>query len=120
MRETLRVLAVVDDSAPSRAIEQVVTEEGDAFQRARHVEEAVGMASTIGVDVAFVELAVEGGAALALCHHLPSLCPGIVVHALTAPSDLDRGAEAMSLGATGVIVMPPTGDAIVRVLSDVK
>jgi CheY-like chemotaxis protein len=119
-RETLRVLAVVDDSAVARAVEQIVREEGDSFQRAMTVEEAVGIASTIGADVAFVDLSAESGATLALCHHLPSLCPGIVVQALVSSSDLDRGGEALSLGAAGVIVTPPTGDAIARVLTDVK
>src|SRR5688572_19932599 len=120
MRETLRVLAVVDESAIAHAIAQVVKDDGDSFQRATNVAEAVEIASTIGADVAFVDLAAESGATLALCHHLPSLCPGVVVQALVKPSDLDRGGEALSLGAAGVIVTPPTGDAIARVLADVK
>lgn len=119
-RDSLRILAVVEDSAVARAMEQIVKEEGDSFQRATTVEEAVGIASTIGADVAFVDLSAEAGATLALCHHLPSLCPGVVVQALVSPSDLDRGGEALSLGAAGVIVTPPTGDAVARVLADVK
>src|SRR5690606_32510582 len=72
------------------------------------------------IDIAFVELRVEGGAALALCHHLPSLCPTARVHAIIHPSELDRGPEALSLGASGVLVAPPTGEAIARVLTDAK
>lgn len=121
MREgPLRVLAVVVDRAVGNALERVVLEEGDLFESAASIDAAVASASATRVDVAFVELGADGGAALALCHHLPSLCPGVVVHALVAPNELDRGAEALSLGAAGVIVTPPTGDAVARVLADVK
>lgn len=118
--EPLRVLAVIDDDAVARAIAHVVTEEGDTFLSADSVAEAVTMATDGGADVAFVELRVEEGAALALCHHLPAVAPGIGVHAIVHPSEVERGAEAMSLGAAGVIVAPPTGDAIARVLAGVK
>lgn len=116
----LRVLAVVEDHDVGLAIEHVVREEGDSFERASSIDGAVASASVTPVDVAFIELRADGGAALALCHHLPSLCPGVVVHALVSPQELDRGAEALSLGAAGVIVTPPTGDALARALADVK
>ncbi|AKU96764.1 two component, sigma54 specific, transcriptional regulator, Fis family [Labilithrix luteola] len=119
-RSPLRVIALVDDPDVARAIEHVVGEEGDVLERAPSIEHAVSAASSHRVDVAFVELAAEGGAALALCSHLPSLSPGLVVHGIVHKNDLDRGAEALSLGATGVMVSPPTGDAIARALSDVK
>jgi DNA-binding NarL/FixJ family response regulator len=121
MREgPLRVLAIVEDHEVGLAIEHVVREEGDVFERATTIDGAVASASATPVDVAFIELRADGGAALALCHHLPSLCPGVVVHALVSPQELERGAEALSLGAAGVIVTPPTGDALARALADVK
>ncbi|MBX3218650.1 MAG: hypothetical protein KF850_41985 [Labilithrix sp.] len=116
----LRVLVVVEDAEVSRAIEHVVRDDGDLLITAGSVEEAVQLATVDRVDVAFVELRVEGGAALALCHHLPSLSPGIRVQAILHPPELDRGPEALSLGAGGVLVAPPTGEAIARVLADVK
>jgi ActR/RegA family two-component response regulator len=116
----LRVLVVVEDEDVSRAIEHVVHDEGDLFVTAGSVEEAVQLAATARVDVAFVELRVEGGAALALCHHLPSLSPNARVQVILHPPELDRGPEALSLGASGVLVAPPTGEAIARVLNDIK
>lgn len=116
----LRVLAVVEDSDVAHSIEHVVREEGDRFERVTSIDDAVASASAEPVDVAFVELRLEGGAALALCHHLPSVCPGVVVQAIVGAQDLDRGGEALSLGASGVLVSPPTGDALARVLADVK
>ncbi|MBX3208617.1 MAG: hypothetical protein KF764_26525 [Labilithrix sp.] len=116
----LRVLVVVDDEDTSRTIAHVVNDEGDLHITASSVEDAVQLASTDRIDVAFVELRVEGGAGLALCHHLPSLSPGVRVQAILGPSELDRGPEALSLGAGGVLVAPPTGEAVARVLADVK
>jgi ActR/RegA family two-component response regulator len=116
----LRVLAVVADLEVACAIQRVVFEEGDAFELATSIDAAVASAKASAVDVAFVDLGVEEGAALALCHHLPSVSPGVVVHALAGPQLLARGAEAMSLGAASVIVAPPTGDAVARALTDVK
>lgn len=116
----LRVLVVTGDRAAGSAIQRVVLEEGDVFEGAASIDAAVASATANPVDVAFIELGADGGAALALCHHLPSLCPGVIVHALVSPQELERGAEALSLGAAGVIVSPPTGDALARVLADVK
>ncbi len=116
----LRVMIVSDDVDLAHAVEHVVREEGDSFEHVKSIDEAVVRATALPVDVAFVELACDGGAALALCHHLPTLCPNVVVHAIVSPQDLDRGGEALSLGARGVLVSPPTGDALARALSDVK
>ena len=116
----LRVLAVVEHRAVADAIERIVEEEGDTFEIAASIDAAVTRATASPFDVAFVELGLDGGAALALCHHLPSVCSGIAVHAIVSPKELERGAEALSLGASGVIVSPPTGDAIARVLGDLK
>jgi CheY-like chemotaxis protein len=116
----LCVLAVVEARAVARTIEHIVREEGDSFELVSSIEQAMARATAGGLDVAFIELHADGGAALALCHHLPSVCPGIVVYAIVSPQELERGAEALSLGAAGVIVAPPTGDAIARVLADRK
>lgn len=116
----LHVLVLVQDEPIRAAIEHVVSEEGDRLVRVASVEEAVTFASSERVDVAFVELRLEGGAAMALCHHLPSVAANVRVHAIVQPSEIDRGPEALSLGAHGVLVAPPTGEALGRVLSDVK
>ena len=121
MREgPLSVLVVADDRVLAGALAHVVKEEGDTLVIVSTIEDALARAASHPVDVAFVELAAAGGAALALCHHLPTVSPGVVVHALVAAQDLERGAEALSLGAAGVIVGAPTGDAIARVLADLR
>ncbi len=116
----LRVLIVVEDEATLHAIRHVVADEGDLATGASSIEEAINLASGERFDVAFVEVRIEGGAALALCHHLPSLLPKVRVVALLHPVEIDRGPEALSLGATAVLVMPPTGEALARALHDAK
>lgn len=116
----LRVLIVVEDEATLHAIRHVVADEGDLATGASSIEEAINLASSERFDVAFVEVRIEGGAALALCHHLPSLLPKVRVVALLHPVEIDRGPEALSLGATAVLVMPPTGEALARALHDAK
>lgn len=115
----LRVLVLVEDEASLRTIEHVVRDEGDLLVLASTVDEAVKLAAE-KVDVAFVELRADSGAAIALCHHLPSVSPGVRLHVILHPHELDRGPEALSLGATGVLVAPPTGEAAARVLVDHK
>jgi CheY-like chemotaxis protein len=116
----LRVLVLVQDEGVRRTIEHVVNDEGDLHVAARSIEEAVQLSTEERMDVAFVELRVEGGAAIALCHHLPSIYPGVRVQALLHPKELDRGPEALALGASGILVVPSTGEAVARVLSDAK
>ncbi len=116
----LRVLVIVEDEATRRAIEHVVNDDGDTLVIAGTVEEAVSLSSAQDIDVAFVELRVEGGAAIALCHHLPGVIPGIKLVAIVHPVEIDRGPEALSLGATSVLVAPLTGEALSHALAAVK
>ena len=116
----LRVLVVAEDAAIAQAIANVVRGEGDELSGASRVEQALEVASSSSLDVAFVEVRADSGGALALCHLLPTTSPGIRVHAVVQKSEIERGEEALSLGAAGVLVAPPTGDSIARVLADVK
>ncbi len=116
----LRVLVLIEDADVIRTLEHVVRDEGDQLVPATSVEEATRLATESAVDVAFVELRVEGGAALALCHHLPTISPGVRVQVVLHPREIDRVPEALALGASGVLVAPTTGEATARVLSDYK
>ncbi len=113
----LEVLAVTADPELARTLELVVEDDGDVLRSATTVEAALAAVRARPVVVAFVDLSVEAGAALALCHHLPALLGGVEVHAIVRPAELERGAEALSLGAAGVLVTPLTGDALARVLA---
>ena len=115
---TLDILAVVQDPEILRVLEHAAREEGAPLRVVGSVEAALEAARTRPPRVAFVELGVEDGAALALCHHLPAIDPAMPVHAVATPAELERGAEALSLGAASVLVTPVTGDALARILLD--
>jgi ActR/RegA family two-component response regulator len=116
----LRVLSIVEHEATRKTIAHVVEEEGDLLVETPSIERAIELATADPIDLAFVELAIESGAALALCHHLPNVSPNARVVALVEPSDIERGPEALSLGATSVLVIPPTGEAVARAATDLK
>jgi ActR/RegA family two-component response regulator len=116
----LRVLAVVVDAATLRTLEHVVQDAGDGLLVATSIDEALQIASGEKIDLAFVEIGLESGAALVLCHHLPNVAANVRIHAIVKAEELDRGPEALSLGATSVLVGPPTGEAVAHCLTDLK
>lgn len=103
-------LVVAEDESIAGPLEAVLRDEGATVHRAETVEAAVAISAHTSLDVAFVEVPLG----LALCHHLPRVAGGVEIHAVVRPRDLERGAEAVSLGVAGVLVTPVTGDAIVR------
>lgn len=120
MTQALRLLAAVTDVDALRALGFVAREEGDLLETAEDSEDAVAKASIASFEVAFVELGALGDEAMALCHHLLALCRGVALHVLARPTELERGAEALLLGATSVILLPLTGEAVQRALADAK
>lgn len=120
MTQALRLLAVVTDVDALHGLGWVAREEGDLLETTEGAEEAIAKASIASFEVAFVELGALGDSAVALCHHLLTLCHGIAVHVLARPSELERAAEALMLGAKSVMLMPLTGEAVQRALADAK
>ncbi len=115
----LRVLLVTDDESAGQLVTSLAREEGDRCEVVSTVADALTSAS-LGLDLAIVDLAAEGGAALALPHHLASSFPNAVVHVLVDEAHVVQGADALSLGAESILVAPLSGDAVVRVLGDCR
>jgi hypothetical protein len=67
-----------------------------------------------------VDVALGQNAGLAVIHHIRALAPGVAIYALTQQNRLDLGSAAMALGATGVLVMPLTGDDVFTALAGVR
>ena len=63
---------------------------------------------------------LDGGAGLALVHHLTVAFPGISVYALAPESNLELGAQAVALGAAGFVSSPPSGDALLHAVEEVR
>lgn len=118
--EPLRVLCVSTDTVTIAAVEGAVRRGGDVFIEASGESEALDVARIEAPHIAFVDVSERDGNALALVHHLPAVCKGIHVVALVPPSEIEQGTHALSLGATSIMLVPPTGDAVFSALADVR
>jgi len=116
----LRVLAAVTDAAVLRTIERACSAEQHSFLFATDVAEAIATGTAEQPDLAFVDVTLDGGAGLALVHHLPAVCHRARVYAIVPPRRLELGSQAMALGAAGILVAPPSGDGLLLAISEVR
>lgn len=111
----LRVLVASTDRETLRVVQ--VSAQGEA------VEHAANLAAVVAADapdLAFVDLGLPGGAGLAAVYHLAASSPECSIHVIASVAELAQAAEAMSLGASGMIVGAPTGDAILVAVQNVR
>jgi ActR/RegA family two-component response regulator len=116
----LEVAAILADQQAVALLGKVIASAGDKLSVSDTVVDGLGRVSSNIPDVALVDVALGQGAGLALIHHIRALAPGIPIYALAQETRLELGTHAMALGATGVLVMPLTGDAVLTTLSDVR
>jgi ActR/RegA family two-component response regulator len=116
----LRVLAAATDAIVLRTIERACSAEQHAFLFATDVAEAIATSAAEQPDLAFVDVTLEGGAGLALVHHLPTVAHGTSVYAIVPPSRVELGSQAMALGASGILLSPPSGDGLLLAISEVR
>ncbi len=116
----LRVLAVLEDNDATSVISIALQTMGDEICVATNVADALSAAETFVPDLALVDVGLESDAALALMHHLPAVCPKVVLHALVKHDRMSLATEALSLGAAGVLPLPINGDAVMRAANDLR
>jgi len=119
-RGRLRVLVVAGDGAMLDLCRMVFTDSGDEVSVHNSLASGVLDAQTSPPDVAFVDVTMEQRAALALVHHVKAVAGDAEVYALARPEALDAASQAVSLGATGVIVAPPSGDELLNAANGVR
>lgn len=118
--ERLRVLAVSADREVVELTRNVFIEAGDSIQALTDLAEGVTLAQESPPDLAFVDVTMGQRAGLALVHHVKAVAADADVYALTRPDALDAAAQAVSLGATGLIVCPPSGDELLNAANAVR
>jgi ActR/RegA family two-component response regulator len=116
----LEVAAILADPQAVALLGRVVSSAGDRLSVSDTVVDGLGRVSSSLPDVALVDVALGQGAGLALIHHIRALAPGVPIYALAQEGRIELGTHAMALGATGVLVLPLTGDAVLTTLSDVR
>jgi ActR/RegA family two-component response regulator len=116
----LRVLVASQNASTLRTIAGAITPTGDLVFTTSDVAEALATAAGEKTEVAFVDVMLDSGAGLALVHHLTVAFPGITVYALAPESNLELGSQAVALGAIGFVSSPPSGDALLHAIGEVK
>jgi GGDEF domain-containing protein/DNA-binding NarL/FixJ family response regulator len=116
----LRILAASQDDTTLGTIAGAIAPTGDLLFTTTDLAEALATAAGEKAEVAFVDVMMDGGAGLALVHHLTVAFPGICVYALAPESNMELGSQAVALGAIGFVSSPPSGDALLHAVGEVK
>ena len=114
------VLLVTQDEATRDTVRASLEDEGEECFVAVEVASALAVVGESHPRLAIIDLNLRGTSALALVHHLVALDPTLQIAVLTVPAQFAAAAEALALGAGALLVAPVTGDAVLRVLADVR
>jgi ActR/RegA family two-component response regulator/GGDEF domain-containing protein len=117
--DALRVLAASRERATLQTIARAMAPAGHLLHTSTDLAEAIALAVGEKCDIAFIDVMLDGGAGLALVHHLTSAVPGIAVYALAPEANLELGSQAVALGAAGFMSSPPSGDALLHAAGEV-
>lgn len=109
---SMRILVVAEDATVRALAARVLERRGDEVVLANSLAEGVERGVDLSPDVAFVDVSEQQRMGLTLVHALRTGLPRVRIHALTTRHAIDAGAQALSLGADGVILVPPTGDEL--------
>ncbi|MCS6899080.1 MAG: response regulator [Myxococcales bacterium] len=116
----LRILVVAGDPAVLELCRTVFNNSGDNLVLLGSLASGVQEVQEAPPDLAFIDVALEQRAALALVHHIKAISQEAEVYAVTTMAALDAASQAVSLGATGVIMSPPSGDELLSAANGVK
>ena len=120
IRVELHVLLVTEDTATAQLVERTLAGSPDDVSVANDLSEGLSRALAEVPDIVLVDLGLGNNAGLAVVHHLRALSASTAIYALTGPLALDFGPQAMALGASGVLVLPLSGDEVVRTVGSVR
>lgn len=115
----MKLMVVTQQDEVRRIVEEVVSTEDDVLVAS---DLAAGLAICVehAPAMAIVDVSLAGGAALAMVHHVIASSPRTAVYVLAPPGSFETAAEALSLGAAGLLVAPATGDSILRAVSEIQ
>ncbi len=116
----LSIVALVSEPDQAALVTRVFEGAGDLCTVAEDLAEGLAEASHALPDLVFVEVALGAGGGVALIHHLRAVAPGAVIYAMAAEPQVRLAAEAVALGAAGILVLPASGDELLTVASLVR
>jgi DNA-binding response OmpR family regulator len=112
------VLVIVADPAAAALFPKLILQ--DRLLLTSDLAEGLTLAGAESPEVAFVEIGINGGAGLAMVHHLKAVVPGITIFALSSRSALEAAANAVALGGAGLLMMPIGGDEVLSAVASVR
>jgi CheY-like chemotaxis protein/GGDEF domain-containing protein len=116
----MRVLVVAEDPTVRALASRVLERRGDEVVVAGTLAEGVERGVDLAPDVAFVDVSEHQRMGLTLVHALRAAQSRASIYALTTRMAVDAGAQALSLGADGVILIPPTGDELLLAIDKAR
>jgi len=116
----MKVLVVCGDAEELRTFEQTADHLGDRVTGVADLGEAMTVAASLQPELAFVDVTLGDGGGLPLVHHLQTASEGIAIYAMAPSPKLDMALEGLTLGATGMVTLPTSGDAILRAIGEVR
>jgi DNA-binding NarL/FixJ family response regulator len=114
------VLVVSADDKAVRLVTSVAQDGGDRVDSVSSPEAGITALSGKNADAVFIDLSRDAKAGLALIAHAQMNVHDGAIVALVPEAEIQLVSEALSLGATGFLLMPLTGDAVERILNDVR
>ncbi len=122
--ESLTILCFTPDRTVLEVCERALGTQGDRVWAAGSAEAfstaLEGLGKPLRVDLAFLDVVAAQHVGLALLHQLHTLSPGVELIALTTPDAAELSAQALALGARGILLMPPAGDELLTALAAVR
>ena len=119
-RAEIGALVVSSDTEILGICERALTASGDSAFAVMDLAEAIAMATSRDTSIAFIDVALAGTGGLALVHHLLAVRPDVSIYVMSTQDKMGKALEGLSLGATGIIPLPATGDAVMRAVSEVR
>ena len=119
-RAEIGALVVSSDTEVIGICERALMASGDSAFAVMDLAEAIAMATSRDTSVAFIDVALAGTGGLALVHHLLAVRPDVSVYVMSTQDKMGKALEGLALGATGIIPLPATGDAVMRAVSEVR
>jgi ActR/RegA family two-component response regulator/GGDEF domain-containing protein len=116
----LSILAIVDAKPVAELFSRVFASPDDNVTVASSLAEGLSLAASQSLDLAFVDVSLGHNAGLALVHHLRAVAPGAMIYALANEASLKIGAQAVALGGSGLIMMPPSGDELLSAAAEAR
>jgi len=120
IRVSLNVLLVTEDLQTTQLVGRTLAGSRDELAISNDLSDGLAKALSEVPDIVLVDLGLGNNAGLAVVHHLRALSTTTAIYALTAPHAFNLGPQALALGASGVLVLPLSGDEIARTLATVR